>query len=390
MKYSPSRILGALRRRQLDWFRGTIYRFFSSSKLSNSILFESFQGKVIGDNPYAIFAEVLFRNPSFELLFTVSSKTKAPEGAKGVRHGSVAWLKALATSRVLVNNTNFPGYFRKRSGQMYIQTWHGTPLKRLGRDIVDVVPTGSYLRMMDREASYWDFLVSPSAYCSEIFPSTFGYKGNILETGYPRNDILINQASKRDLIRRSLGIADGQQVVLYAPTWRDSQRTATGNWKPVNFLPGSLGDNVTVLFRGHTNTHSAHSEQVARGTIDVTNYKNVAELYLAADVLVTDYSSSMFDFSVTGKPMIFLAPDFDDYLAKRGFYFDFEQLAPGPILRDSSFLRKSLESIDSQKSEYAQRYLAWQIKFNKLEDGQASKRVVDATLTAFHSLFSEH
>jgi CDP-glycerol glycerophosphotransferase len=390
VKYSPSRILGALRRRQLDWFRGTIYRFFSSSKLSNSILFESFQGKVIGDNPYAIFQEVASRNPSFDLLFTVNSKTKAPEGAKGVRHGSLAWLKALATSRVLVNNTNFPGYFRKRSGQIYIQTWHGTPLKRLGRDIVDVVPTGSYLRMMDREASYWDFLVSPSAYCSEIFPSTFGYKGNILETGYPRNDILINQASKRDLIRRSLGIADGQQVVLYAPTWRDSQRTATGNWKPVNFLPGSLGDNVTVLFRGHTNTHSAHSEQVARGTIDVTNYKNVAELYLVADVLVTDYSSSMFDFSVTGKPMIFLAPDFDDYVAKRGFYFDFEQLAPGPILRDSSFLRKSLESIDSQKSEYAQRYLAWQMKFNKLEDGLASKRVVDATLTAFHSLFSEH
>jgi CDP-glycerol glycerophosphotransferase len=263
-------------------------------------------------------------------------------------------------------------------------------LKRLGRDIVDVVPTGSYLRMMDREASYWDYLVSPSAYCSEIFPSTFGYKGNILETGYPRNDVLINQASKRDLIRRSLGIADGQQVVLYAPTWRDSQRTATGNWKPVNFLPGSLGDNATVLFRGHTNTHSAHTAQVARGTIDVTNYKNVAELYLAADVLVTDYSSSMFDFSVTGKPMIFLAPDFDDYVAKRGFYFDFEQLAPGPILRDSSFLRKALESIDSQKSKYAQRYLAWQMKFNKLEDGLAAKRVVDATLTAFHSLFSEH
>jgi CDP-glycerol glycerophosphotransferase len=390
VKYSPSRILGALRRRQLDWFRGSIYRLLSRSKLSNSILFESFQGKVIGDNPYAIFLEVASRNPRFELLFTVGPNTKAPEGAKGVRHGSISWLKALATSKVLVNNTNFPGFFRKRPGQRYIQTWHGTPLKRLGRDIVDVVPTGSYLRMMDREASYWDYLVSPSAYCSEIFPSTFGYKGTILETGYPRNDILINQVSKRDVIRRSLGIADSQQVVLYAPTWRDSQRTATGNWKPVNFLPGSLGTKVTVLFRGHTNTHSAHSPQIARGTIDVTNYKNVAELYLAADVLVTDYSSSMFDFSVTGKPMIFLAPDFDDYVAKRGFYFDFEQLAPGPILRDSSFLRKSLESIDSQKGEYAQRYLAWQLKFNKLEDGLASKRVVDATLSAFHSLFSEH
>ena len=391
MKYSPTRILGALRRRQLDWFRGAVYRFFSRSKISNSILFESFQGKVIGDNPYAIFTEVLSRNPKFELLFTVNSKTKAPEGSRGVKHGSIAWLKALATSRVLVNNTNFPGYFRKRSEQRYIQTWHGTPLKRLGRDIADVVPTGSYLKMMDREASFWDFLVSPSEYCTQIFPSTFGYKGTILETGYPRNDILVNRTNDRDFIRKSLGITDTkQQVVLYAPTWRDSKRTATGNWKPVNFLQGSLGDNVTVLFRGHTNTHSAHSAQVAGGAIDVTEYKNVAELYLAADVLVTDYSSSMFDFSVTGKPMIFLAPDLDDYVAKRGFYFDFEKLAPGPIIRDSSFLRKALENIDTQKVDYADRYLAWQHKFNKLEDGLASKRVVDATLTAFHSVFSEH
>ena len=391
MKYSPTRILGALRRRQLDWFRGAVYRFFSRSKISNSILFESFQGKVIGDNPYAIFTEVLSRNPKFELLFTVNSKTKAPEGSRGVKHGSIAWLKALATSRVLVNNTNFPGYFRKRSEQRYIQTWHGTPLKRLGRDIADVVPTGSYLKMMDREASFWDFLISPSEYCTQIFPSTFGYKGTILETGYPRNDILVSRANDRDLIRKSLGITDSkQQVVLYAPTWRDSKRTATGNWKPVNFLQGSLGDNVTVLFRGHTNTHSAHSAQVAGGAIDVTEYRNVAELYLAADVLVTDYSSSMFDFSVTGKPMIFLAPDLDDYVAKRGFYFDFEKLAPGPIIRDSSFLRKALENIDTQKVDYADRYLAWQHKFNKLEDGLASKRVVDATLTAFHSVFSEH
>jgi CDP-glycerol glycerophosphotransferase len=391
VKYSPTRILGALRRRELDWFRGAVYRAFSQAPLADTILFESFQGKVIGDNPLAIFAEIKSRNSKAQLLFTVSSSTKAPDGATGVEHGSLAWLKALATSKVLVNNTNFPGYFRKRSGQTYIQTWHGTPLKRLGRDIVDVVPTGSYLKMMDREASYWDYLVSPNPYCTEILGKTFGYSGRILETGYPRNDVLISGKDKRDLVRKSLGILDPNRlVVLYAPTWRDSKRTATGNWKPVNFLGDSLGPNITLLFRGHTNTHSAHNNSVAKGAIDVTEYKNVAELYLAADVLVTDYSSSMFDFSVTGKPMIFLAPDFDDYVAKRGFYFDFEQFAPGPILRDTSFLRKSLESIDSQKGEYAQRYLAWQMKFNKLEDGLASKRVVDATLSAFHSLFSEH
>jgi CDP-glycerol glycerophosphotransferase len=345
------------------------------------MLFESFQGKVIGDNPLAIFQEVLSRNPKSELLFTVNSKTKAPKGAKAVRHGSIAWLRALATSKTLVNNTNFPGYFRKRVGQKYIQTWHGTPLKRLGRDIVDVVPTGSYLKMMDREAASWDYLISPSRYCSEIFPSTFRYSGKILETGYPRNDLLVNRSHESNAIRRSLGILEpNQMVVLYAPTWRDSKRTATGNWKPVNFLTGGLGDGVTLLFRGHTNTHQAHSEKVSNGALDVTSYENVAELYLAADVLVTDYSSSMFDFSVTGKPMIFLAPDLEDYVSKRGFYFDFEQMAPGPILRDDSKLSETLENIESVKANYAQRYLAWQQKFNFLEDGQASKRVVDQAL----------
>lgn len=391
MKYSPTRILGALRRRQLDWLRGNIYRFYRLSEIKPALLFESFQGKVIGDNPYAIFEELRSRNPKWPIYFTTSAKTVAPEGSIGVRHGSVAWLRALATSKVLVNNTNFPGFFRKRDGQTYIQTWHGTPLKRLGKDIVDVVPTGSYLRMMDREASYWDYLVSPSPYCTDIFPRTFGYQGEILETGYPRNDLLVKGLSRRNEIRQQLGISDpNQTVVLYAPTWRDYQRTATGNWKPVNFLSGDLGSRFTVLFRGHTNTHQAHSKSVAAGAIDVTDYKNVAELYLAADVLVTDYSSSMFDFSVTGKPIVFLAPDFDDYVAKRGFYFDFEELAPGPILRSDAKLKETLEDLDSLKIQYSSRYRAWQNKFNSLENGSSSKQVVDRTLSAFHSLFSEH
>ena len=390
MRYSPTRILGAVRRRQLDWFRGTLYRYFRRAPLANSMLFESFQGKVIGDNPFAIYAEIKSRRPKAELLFTINASTKAPDGAEGVKHGSLAWLKALATSKVLVNNTNFPGYFRKREGQTYIQTWHGTPLKRLGRDITDLVPTGSYLKMMDREASFWDYLISPSAYCSEIFPKTFGYSGQIIETGYPRNDVLVTGQANRELIRRELGIVEPNQlVVLYAPTWRDSKRTATGNWKPVNFLSDSLGSDVTLLFRGHTNTHSAHNDDVAKNAIDVTDYKSVAELYLAADVLVTDYSSSMFDFSVTGKPMIFLAPDMHEYISKRGFYFDFESLAPGPILKDDSNLRETLKNIESVKTQYAERYLAWQQKFNKLEDGFASRRVVDKVSPAFHSLFSE-
>lgn len=388
MIYSPSRIIGALRRRQLDLFRGAIYRFYLIRPIKDAVLLESFQGKVIGDNPEAIFRELVSRNSKFDLIFTVSSKTSAPSGASGVRHGSLAWLKALATSKVLVNNTNFPSYFRKREGQLYLQTWHGTPLKKLGRDIQGAKPTGSYLAMMDREAGYWDYLISPSAYCTEIFPSAFNYSGKILEIGYPRNDLLINHPELRQRIRKELGIFDEKtRVILYAPTWRDYKRTATGSWKPVNFLPGDLGPNTVVLFRGHTNTHAAHSIKDAKQAIDVTEYQNVAELYLAADILITDYSSVMFDFSVTGKPIIFLAPDFEEYVSARGFYFDFEADAPGPIIRNAIEIKALLEDIDSVVKNYSARYLAWQQKFNPLEDGKASSRAVTEAFSAIHRLF---
>ena len=388
LAYTPTRVIGALNRRRADLFRKLKYQPQKTTKLRNAVLFESFQGKVIGDNPEAIFQELASRSTKLELLFTTAEKTSAPSGARGVKHGSVAWLKALAKSRALVNNTNFPGYFEKRSGQIYMQTWHGTPLKKLGRDIQGAKPTESYLAMMDREAGYWDFLISPSRYCTEIFPTAFNYSGEILEIGYPRNDLLVNESNSRQEIRLALGIKDPKSlVILYAPTWRDYKRTATGNWKPVNFLPEDLGKNVTVLFRGHTNTHNAHKIPQLENVIDATEYQNVAELYLAADVLVTDYSSVMFDFSVTGKPMVFLAPDFDEYLSARGFYFDFESEAPGPILRNSDQLPEVIENISKISSTYSDKYLAWQQKFNHLEDGKSSSRAVDKLESAIHSLF---
>lgn len=181
--YSPTRILGALKRRRADWLRKLQYKPGNGDALENSILFESFQGKVIGDNPLDIYREVLRRKESGELpsdlklFWTIGPETKAPAGSIGLRHGSKEWLNALATSKYLVNNTNFPWYFRKVSGQVYLQTWHGTPLKRLGRDIPNNNLTKSYLDTMDREATYWDALISPSAFCTAIFPGSFGYRG---------------------------------------------------------------------------------------------------------------------------------------------------------------------------------------------------------------------
>ncbi len=385
--YSPTRILGALRRRRADWLRKLQYKPGNGDALENAILFESFQGKVIGDNPLDIYREVLRRKAAGELpadlklFWTTGPETKAPEGAAGVKHGSKAWLHAIATCRYLVNNTNFPWYFRKVPGQVYLQTWHGTPLKRLGREIPNNNLTKSYLDTMDREASYWDALISPNEYCTKVFPGAFSYSGKIIETGYPRNDRLTAADGQyRQRIRESIGITDPKTtVVLYAPTWRDFKRSATGNWESVNFMDENieLPAGFQMIYRGHTNTHAAHKSSVAGRAIDVTKYPDVTELYIAADVLVTDYSSVMFDFTVTGKPVLFLAPDLERYRAERGFYFDFEGEAPGPILKRDTEVVDALSKLPDLAVIYREKYHAWQRKFNLLEDGRAAARVVD-------------
>lgn len=379
--YSPTRVLGALRRRRADWMRKLQYRPQATTQLRDAVLFESFQGKVIGDNPLDIFNEVKQRFPKLELIWATGKGTQAPEGARGVRFGSREWLQALATSKYLVNNTNFPWYFRKVPGQIYLQTWHGTPLKRLGRDIPNNYLTKSYLDTMDREATYWDYLISPSPFCTEVFPSSFGYQGNIIETGYPRNDRLSKiTGTQRQQIRERIGISDPSTfVVMYAPTWRDYNRSATGNWQSVNFMDENieLPEGFQMIYRGHTNTHAVHNAGVAGRAIDVTLYPDVTELYIAADVLITDFSSVMFDYTVTGKPILFLAPDLERYRSERGFYFDFEALAPGPILNTDAEVLQALGRIDQISKLYEPRYRAWQEKFNSLEDGNAAKRVVD-------------
>jgi CDP-glycerol glycerophosphotransferase len=374
-------VLGALRRRRADWMRKLQYRPQATAHLRDAVLFESFQGKVIGDNPLDIFNEVKHRFPKLELIWATGKGTQAPAGARGVRFGSREWLQALATSKYLVNNTNFPWYFRKVPGQIYLQTWHGTPLKRLGRDIPNNYLTKSYLDTMDREATYWDYLISPSPFCTEVFPSSFGYQGNIIETGYPRNDRLSKiTGTQRQQIRERIGISDPSTfVVMYAPTWRDYNRSATGNWQSVNFMDENieLPEGFQMIYRGHTNTHAVHNAGVAGRAIDVTLYPDVTELYIAADVLITDFSSVMFDYTVTGKPILFLAPDLERYRSERGFYFDFEALAPGPILNTDAEVLQALGRIDQISKLYEPRYRAWQEKFNSLEDGNAAKRVVD-------------
>jgi CDP-glycerol glycerophosphotransferase len=380
--YSPSRIVGALRRRGLAYLKKMQYRPGALPIKSGTVLFDSFNGKVIGDSPLDIYFELKKQRPELKFLWTVAGDSKAPEGAVGLRFESKQWFQALATSEYLVANSALPWYFKKVEGQTYLQTWHGTPLKRLVRDLPEGELTKSYLDLMDREANAWDYLISPNPFCSEVLPRAFGYSGVVLETGYPRNDRLTTHtAANRQAIRAKLGVTDSKTILaLYAPTWRDYQRSVTGTWEIVSYLEPDMTfpEGVQVMFRGHTNTNRAKSAKVAGAAIDVTLYPDITELYIAADVLITDYSSVMFDFSVTGKPIIFLAPDLDRYRAERGFYFDFENQAPGPILTSANGVLETLGKLPEIAKSYQSAYKHWQETYNSLEDGGASKRVIGA------------
>lgn len=385
MAYTPARIIGALRRRKNDLIRTALYKPTDGVQLRNAVLFEAFDGKVVGDSPLDIFNALKVTRPDLEFFWTVKSGVVAPAGSTAVKYGSREWLKVLATAKYLVNNSAFPWYFKKVSGQVYLQTWHGTPLKRLVRDIEAGKVSAQYLSTMRKEAAAWDYLISPSAYASTCFKSAFAYSGKTLEVGYPRNDRLNasadERAAVRNRVRKQLGVKSAQtQLVLYAPTWRDTNRNAVGTLQTVNHIDAAtkLPKGFQLMFRGHSMTLDAHNSKTANGAIDVTDYPDITELYLAADVLITDYSSVMFDFAVTGKPMIFLTPDIEKYVADRGFYFDFVGEAPGPICHTTAEVIGALENINDVAKQYGKAYKAWQQKFNALEDGKATARVIAA------------
>ena len=388
MSYSPARIIGALRRRKNDLIRSALYRPTDDGQLRNAVLFEAFDGKVVGDSPLDIFNALKVARPDLEFFWTVKPGVVAPDGSTALKYGSREWLKVLATAKYLVNNSAFPWYFKKVSGQVYLQTWHGTPLKRLVRDIEAGKVSSQYLSTMRKEAAAWDYLISPSTYASKCFASAFGFpikggKGKVLEVGYPRNDRLNasadERAAVRNRVRKQLGVKSAQtQLVLYAPTWRDTNRNAVGTLQTVNHIDAAtkLPKGFQLMFRGHSMTLDAHNSKTANGAIDVTDYPDITELYLAADVLITDYSSVMFDFAVTGKPMIFLTPDIEKYVADRGFYFDFVSEAPGPICHTTAEVISALENINNVAKQYGKAYKAWQQKFNALDDGKATARVL--------------
>lgn len=351
----------------------------------DAILFESFMGKSATDSVRAISDELGRTYPACERYWTIADySVPVPDGCTPVLIYSAEWYRILNSAKMLVNNNNFPHYFRKRQGQFYVQTWHGTPLKKIGNHTPVANLTASYRRLMQREAASWDLLLAQNAFAGSTLPDAFGFSGKTLTEGYPRNDLMYDEQSsdRRTGVRKALGLADDTLAILYMPTWRDNVRTAQNKFDAVNFLDfekieAEFGSACAVLSRGHHNVAGQRKVAQRSTFIDVTNFPEVADLYLAADLLITDYSSSMFDYCGTRKPVLFLAPDIELYQNKtRGFYFDFQSEAPGPIVSSTSEVIEAIYKLDDLASDYREKYGAFVAKYVSLDDGLAAKRVV--------------
>ncbi len=371
----------------------------------NMIIFESFMGRTYSDNPKAIYEEMLndpkYDNFKFIWCFKKPiSKTyiQALSRAIIVKYNSKEYFKYYSMAKYFVSNSRIPEAIKPREGQVYIQTWHGTPLKRLGYDLT--TEGGNALNSLKdmqhkykADAERYTYLLSPSKFCTEKFTSCFNLKENnpnckIVEKGYPRNDFLSNYTQEAiTAIKYNLNINNigNKKIILYAPTWRDNQHTSGVGYTyrmDVDFdlLQKELGNDYIILFRAHYFVANSFDFNKYRGFVyNVSNYENINDLYVISDILITDYSSVFFDYAILKRPIIFYMYDLKDYQDNiRGFYINLDEL-PGNIVENEQSLVKEIQQI-SKNFEYDEKYKKFNEKFNYLDDGKATKRVLEIVI----------
>lgn len=345
------------------------------------IVWNSFHGR-FSDSPRALY-DALRDRPDLEHVWLADPAHAAafPSYAVTVDVDGPEAREVLESADLVVASSHTEIEWDKPAGATYLQTWHGTPLKRVHYDVLWAPP--GRLDALDVDIAKWDLLLSPNAVSTPRLRRAFGYDGPVLESGLPRNDLLAGprHGEVRQRVRADLGIEPDRTVVLYAPTWRDPQGYDATQEVPllldVDTFGAALGEDHVLLLRAHNFVTGRWHVDGHPWLRDVSFHPDIAELYAAADVLVTDYSSAMFDFAVTGRPLMFLAADLEEYRDSiRGFYFDPIPELPGPLLRTTEELVEALRDVDDHREEYAKRYAAFRSTYTSLEDGHATDRVL--------------
>ena len=361
-------------------------------------MFFAFKGKSYTCSPRAIYEYMLscekyknfkyiwaFEEPEEHLYLEKNANTKV------IKYGGKKYEKYLAKAKYWFFNYRVEDHLYPKKDQIYVQCWHGTPLKKLGYDL-----NGTNNAMNSEEeihnkykidAKKFKYLLSPSKFATEKFTTAWNLKNvnkedAIIEEGYPRNDFLYNY-NKEDVskIKKKLNLPSDKKIILYAPTWRDDQHQAGVGYTyktevKFDLLKEKLQEDYIILFRAHYLVANSFDFEKYQGFIyNVSEVDNINELYVVADLLITDYSSVFFDYANLKRPMIFYMYDLDKYKDDlRGFYIKIDEL-PGKITKTEEELIEAIK--ETNNFEYDEKYKKFNEKYNYLDDGQAAKRVVE-------------
>ena len=343
------------------------------------VVFCSYYGRGYSDNPKAIAEAMLAAKTDAKLVWLVKNEKEAatlPEGIKACPYDSVRRIFELATARVWVDNCRKYDRFKKKN-QFYLQTWHGFPLKRIEKDALESLAP-DFEKGAIRDSEHTDLLLSNSAFETEVLRRCFWYDGEIAEYGSPRNDVFFHPDPEvSHKVHQMFGLPGEQKLVLYAPTFRadhsmdayalDAQRLHAACCQ-------RFGGAWTVLIRLHPNVaeqSKALFPYDGKTVLDATMYPDMQELLSASDILITDYSSSMFDFALSGKPCFMFALDVDAYTKDRNFYFLLQDL-PFPLAHSNDAMAELVENFDTEKYNNQRKDFYQKLAF--CEDGKASQR----------------
>jgi CDP-glycerol glycerophosphotransferase len=355
------------------------------------VVFMSNLGRNYSGNPKSIYEEMLAvgDDKKYRCYYILENKRlQLPGKIKPVRMGRIQFYYVMAVAGTIISDTRFPNHIRKRKQAMYLQTWHGTPLKKLALDMNSYNMAGgetkeTYQREFKKNSATWDYLISQNDFSSHIFRRAFAFDGEILEIGYPRNDILFkhNNTDAIQALKLKYQLPVEKKILLYAPTWRDNSFYDKESYRmnaplDYDYLYEMLSKEYIILIKYH---------YMVREKLDFSEYNgfyrvmdssyDISELSLASDMLITDYSSVMFDYSILKRPMIFYVYDIKEYEEElRGFYFDFIKEAPGPFVMTTQELAEQILSYEG--SSYQERYHDFSQKYHSFENGKAAEKVL--------------
>lgn len=361
------------------------------------VVFDAFFGKRYADSPKEIYRYMASskKYKDFRFVWVLNGKSwrrywrlYLNPRVKVVRRLTREYYLAYADAKYWVTNSRIPFVVKSHPEQIYVQCWHGTPLKKLAHSIATTTQIDNNLvkEQYDSETRQFDYLLSPSAAATKSFTEAFnlkglGKEGAIVEEGYPRNDPLL-RATEKDIqkIKKQLAIPVDKKVLLYAPTWRDDNIKLGRNSHDVevdfDLLQEKLASDWVMLFRPHYLIAEAFDFGKYEGFVyDVASVEDVNDLYLVSDALITDYSSVFFDYANLHRPIVFYMYDLEHYRDNlRGFYLDLRDL-PGDIVKTEGEIVNILNNLSAYNRKYRKKYTAFNATFNYLDDGHVAERI---------------